>query len=165
MVIPAYNCQESLDLTLASLSHQTYPDHLLEVIVADDGSEPPIELPKIRPTNCRIVRVPDHSTGWGRSNALHVGAMNSDGEILHWLDADMVVFPDHVEAQVRWQHVSDEAVTLGYKRFVASALPTPEEVVGTVRRRHDRQALPHPGHRAARLRREADQRHRSAPRR
>lgn len=128
VVIPAYNCQESLNLTLASLSHQTYPDHLLDVVVADDGSEPPIELPKIRPTNCRIVRVPDHSTGWGRSNALHVGATNSDGEILHWLDADMVIFPDHVEAQVRWHHVSEEAVTLGYKRFVASDLPTPEEV-------------------------------------
>ncbi|WP_326561287.1 glycosyltransferase [Micromonospora sp. NBC_01796] len=128
VVIPAYNCQESLNLTLASLSHQTYPDHLLEVVVADDGSEPPIELPKIRPTNCRIVRVPEHSTGWGRSNALHVGAINSEGEILHWLDADMVVFPEHVEAQVRWHHVSEEAVTLGYKRFVASDFPTPEEV-------------------------------------
>ncbi|MFI6762776.1 glycosyltransferase [Micromonospora sp. NPDC050417] len=128
VVIPAYNCQETLNLTLASLSHQTYPDHLLEVVVADDGSEPPIELPKIRPTNCRIVRVPEHSTGWGRSNALHVGASNSDGEILHWLDADMVVFPEHIEAQVRWQHVSEEAVTLGYKRFVADNFPTPEEV-------------------------------------
>lgn len=128
MVIPAYNCQESLNLTLASLAHQTYPSHLLEVIVADDGSEPRIELPKIRPDNCRIVRVPDHSSGWGRANALHVGAMHSSGEILHWLDADMIVFPEHVEAQVRWHHVSDELVTLGYKRFVPSEWTTPEEV-------------------------------------
>ncbi|MGW0432288.1 glycosyltransferase [Micromonospora sp. NPDC003197] len=128
VVIPAYNCQESLDLTLASLSHQTYPAHLLEVVVVDDGSEPPIELPKIRPLNCRIVRTADHSAGWGRSNALHVGATVSTGEILHWLDADMIVFPEHVEAQVRWQHVSDEAVTLGYKRFVGNGWATPEEV-------------------------------------
>ncbi|MEV7228865.1 MULTISPECIES: glycosyltransferase [Polymorphospora] len=127
VVIPAYNCQESLDLTLASLRHQTYPEELLEVIVADDGSEPPLELPKIRPTNCRIVRVPDHSTGWGRANALHVGATQSTGEIIHWLDADMVVFHEHVEAQVRWHHVSDEVVTLGYKRFV-TGWATPEEV-------------------------------------
>ena len=74
VVIPAYNCQESLNLTLAALAHQTYPAELLEVVIADDTSEPPIELPKIRPANCRIVRVADHSAGWGRANALHVGA-------------------------------------------------------------------------------------------
>lgn len=129
VVIPAYNCQESLNNTLASLSCQTYPDELLEVVVVDDNSEPPLELPKISPANCRVVRVADHSTGWGRANALHVGATNSTGEIIHWLDADMVVFPEHVEAQVRWHHVSDEAVTLGYKRFVNTGRTTPEEVV------------------------------------
>jgi glycosyltransferase involved in cell wall biosynthesis len=128
VIIPAYNCQESLDLTLAALSHQTYPAELTEVVVVDDGSEPPIELPKIRPENTRIVRVADHSDGWGRSNALHVGAVNSEGEILHWLDADMVAFPEHLAAQARWHHVSDEVVTLGYKRFVNTGWATPEEV-------------------------------------
>ena len=38
VIIPAYNCQASLDLVLAALSRQTYPDQLLEVIVVDDGS-------------------------------------------------------------------------------------------------------------------------------
>jgi glycosyltransferase involved in cell wall biosynthesis len=128
VVIPAYNCQESLSLTLASLAHQTYPAQLLEVVVADDTSDPPLELPKIRPANCRIVRVGDHSSGWGRSNALHVGATNSTGEIIHWLDADMVVYPEHVEAQARWHHVSDDVVTLGHKRFVGTGWSTPEEV-------------------------------------
>ena len=128
LIIPAYNCQPSLDLTLAALRHQSYPAELLEVVVVDDRSDPPIELPKISPTNCRIVRVADHSAGWGRSNALHVGALNSNGEILHWLDADMIVFPEHVAAQVRWQHVSDEVVTLGYKRFVGNGWATPEQV-------------------------------------
>lgn len=128
VIIPAYNCQQLLDLTLASLSHQTYPEDLLEVVVVDDTSEPAIELPKIRPSNCRIVRVADHSSGWGSANARHVGALNSTGEILQWLDADMVVFPEHVEAHARWHHVSDEVVTLGYKRFVGSGWATPEEV-------------------------------------
>jgi len=127
VVIPAYNCQESLNLTLAALAHQTYPADLLDVVIADDTSEPPLELPKIRPQNCRIVRVGDHSAGWGRANALHVGATHSTGEIIHWLDADMVVFPEHVEAQARWHHVSDEVVTLGHKRFVTS-WSTPDEV-------------------------------------
>lgn len=128
VVIPAYNCQQSLELTLAALAQQTYPADLLEVVVADDGSDPPIELPVRRPANCRLIRVPDHSAAWGRANALHVGATQSSGEILHWLDADMVVFPEHVEAQARWHHLSDELVTLGYKRFVDADWPTPEEI-------------------------------------
>ncbi|MDW5327577.1 glycosyltransferase [Plantactinospora sp. KLBMP9567] len=128
LIIPAHDCQPSLDLTLAALHAQTYPSGLLEAVVVDDGSDPPLVLPRIRPDNCRLLRVADHAGGWGRSTALHVGAEQSEGEILHWLDADMVVFPEHVAAQARWQHVSDEVVTLGYKRFVDADWPTPEQV-------------------------------------
>jgi GT2 family glycosyltransferase len=126
VVMPVHNGQDLLNLTLASLSRQTYPAHLLEVVVVDDGSQPPLTLPELRPELCRILHVTE---GWGRSNALHTGAAHSDGEILHWLDADMVVFPEHVEAQARWHHVSDDAVTLGYKRFVNEGTLTAEDVV------------------------------------
>ncbi|MFC0007397.1 glycosyltransferase [Micromonospora siamensis] len=153
VVIPAYNCQASLDLTLASLSRQTYPDELLEVVVVDDGSQPPIELPAVRPANTRLVRAGEHSDGWGRANALHVGATVSTGEVLHWLDADMVAHPAHVEAQLRWHHVAPYAVTLGYKRFVdtcpgAADWPTPDAVValwdaGTPQRLFDTEGEPH----------------------
>lgn len=134
VVIPAFQCQPTLDLTLASLSRQTYPADLLEVIVVDDGSDPPLTLPSIRPKRTTLLRVGDSGeSGWGRANALHWGAAHSSGEILHWLDADMIAFPEHVAAQARWQHVLPYAVTLGYKRFVDSAVhgpwPTPETIV------------------------------------
>jgi len=115
VIIPAYRCQATLELTLASLSRQTYPADLLEVVVVDDGSEPALTLPPIRPARTTLVRV---GAGWGRANALAWGVRHSTGEILHWLDADMVVYPEHVAAQARWQHVLPYAVTLGYKRFV-----------------------------------------------
>lgn len=121
MVIPAYNCQATLDLTLASLSRQTYPAGLLEVVVVDDGSDPPLALPAIRPERTALLRA--GGGGWGRANALRFGAERSDGEILHWLDADLVVFPEHVAAQARWHHVLPYAVTLGYKRFVEPEPP------------------------------------------
>src|SRR5690606_13665679 len=60
--------------------------------------------------------------------ALRLGAAESRGDIIHWLDADMLVHPDHVEAQARWHHVVPYAVTLGGKRFVDPPWPTPEEV-------------------------------------
>ena len=131
VVIPSYQCQSTLDLTLAALSHQTYPAHLLEVIVVDDGSDPPLALPKLRPSRTTLLTVGD--SGWGRANALAWGAAHSRGEILHWLDADMVPFPEHVAAQARWHHVLPYAVTLGYKRFVDpfpdGTWPPPQDVL------------------------------------
>jgi glycosyltransferase involved in cell wall biosynthesis len=130
VVIPAFQCQPTLDLTLASLSRQTYPADLLEVVVVDDGSDPPLTLPAILPERTKLVRV--DGSGWGRANALRCGVAHSSGEILHWLDADMVAFPEHVAAQARWQHVLPYAVTLGYKRFVDPDVHGPWPAPGAV---------------------------------
>src|SRR5690606_5943010 len=80
-----------------------------------DGSEPPIELPELRPDNTRIVRP---ASGWGISNAVNTGAKAADGEIIQRLDADMVPCREHIEAMARWHHVTDYLVTIGMKRFV-----------------------------------------------
>lgn len=129
VIIPAYQCADTLALTLAALSAQSYPSELLEVVVVDDGSEPKLELPEVVPEHCRVVRAGDYSTGWGRANALHVGATVAEGTVLHWLDADLIPFPEHVAAQVRWHHAAPDVVTLGYKRFVPHGLPAVSEVV------------------------------------
>lgn len=126
VVIPAYGSQEKLDLTLAALSRQTYPGDLLEVVVVDDKSDPALRLPDLRPERTTMITP---TTGWGRANALHTGAEHSTGQILHWLDSDMLPFPDHVAAQARWHHAVPYAVTLGYKRFVdRPSWPTPDEI-------------------------------------
>jgi GT2 family glycosyltransferase len=118
VVIPAYGAQRLLPYVLAGLAAQTYPAHLLEVVVADDDPRSPFELPEVRPEATRIVRVEE---GWGRANACHTGALASEGQVIHWLDADMLVEPDEVEAQLRWHHLIDHAVVLGHKWFVDPA--------------------------------------------
>jgi len=40
VVIPVYNRNKILSMTLAAITHQTYPSHLIEVVVVDDGSTP-----------------------------------------------------------------------------------------------------------------------------
>ena len=115
VVIPAHDAARTLPYTLASLALQTYPDDLLEVVVVDDGSEPPLELPERRPTNTRVVRTTE---SWGRAHACHTGAVASTGEVIHWLDADMLLHRDQVEAQLRWHHLLDHAVVMGHKMFV-----------------------------------------------
>ncbi|HZE31086.1 MAG TPA: glycosyltransferase family 2 protein [Actinoallomurus sp.] len=116
VVIPAYGAQEKLDMTLAALAGQSYPSHLLEVVVVDDGSTPPLRLPEIVPERVRLMRAA--GPGWGRANACKTGAELAEGDVIHWLDSDMVTFHDHVEAQMRWHHLADYLVVLGYKRFV-----------------------------------------------
>ena len=44
IVIPARNNQRQLDRLLACLTHQTYPAHLMEVVVVDDHSTPRLRL-------------------------------------------------------------------------------------------------------------------------
>jgi GT2 family glycosyltransferase len=117
VVIPAYDAGRLLPTVLAGLAAQSYPAHLLEVVVANDGPGE-LELPEVRPERTRIVRVTD---GWGRANACHTGALAAEGQVLHWLDADMLVEREHVEAQLRWHHVVDYAVALGHKWFVDPA--------------------------------------------
>lgn len=113
VVVPAHDARH-LPKTLAGLAAQTYPDHLLDVVVVDDGSDPPAVLPDVRPRRTRLVATRD---GWGRAATCHTGAEVSDGEVIHWLDADMVPDRHEVEAQMRWHHVIDYAVVLGHKTF------------------------------------------------
>ena len=132
VVIPAYDAQRLLPFVLAGLAAQTYPAHLLEVVVVDDGPGI-LALPELRPERTRIVRVTD---GWGRANACHTGALAAEGDVVHWFDADMLAERHEVEAQARWHHVLDHAVVLGDKWFVDPApvlAATPEAVREAVR--------------------------------
>lgn len=116
VVIPAHGHQDKLDVTLASLAAQTYPAELMEVVVVDDGTSPPLRLPEVRPDETRIVApLPG---GWASAHATNSGVAQSEGDVVLRLDSDMLVFGDHVEAQMRWHHAADYLAVLGHKRFV-----------------------------------------------
>ncbi len=115
VVVPAWEAGRTLPYVLAGLAAQSYPSDLLEVVVVDDGSVEALRLGEVRPEHTQIVRV---EAGWGRANALNRGAAASSGQVLHWLDSDMLASADHVLAQLRWHHLIDYAVVLGTKRFV-----------------------------------------------
>lgn len=131
VVIPAFGGQHRLDLTLAALSAQTYPSSLTEVIVVDDGSEQPLRLPEIRPENTRIILSPPGGRGAG--HAMNAGIEVTGGEIVQRLDADMVICRAHLEALMRWQHLTDYLVTIGGKKFVHEPVLTPAQVRDAVR--------------------------------
>ncbi len=130
IVIPVHDTP-TLPLTLASIAAQDYPEQLIEVIVVDDGSREPLDLGPVVPPNLRVVRV--EGAEWGRSHAAHVGALAATGDILYWVDADMVLFRDNVREHAKWSHFIPEAATIGSKGFVADWSYTPEDVHRRVR--------------------------------
>lgn len=121
-VLPCRDGGETLVRTLASLAAQTYPSELLDVVVADDGSDPPLDpahltegLPQEAP-NITVVR--QERAGFGAGRARNLGAGYARGEILLFLDADTLIEPWGVEAHARWHHAVRDAVVLGNHRNV-----------------------------------------------
>jgi len=127
VVLPARDCQDELDRTLASLAQQTYPSDLTEVVVVDDASTVPLRLPRDRPAHTRLLTLED-APGHGSGRARHAGASVTEAEVVLFIDADMVVDRWHVEAHARWHHVTPHAVVLAHKWFVDFAGITPAQV-------------------------------------
>lgn len=124
IVVPAYGDQEKLDLTLAGLAVQTYPAALIEVIVVDNGSSPPLRLPELRPEGTSLIICPVP----GRAHARNAGLSAATGDVIHWLDSDVVLDRRSVEAHMRWHHEAPYLAVTGYLRFTPARLPAPEAV-------------------------------------
>jgi len=84
-----------------------------QVIVVDDGSSPPVQLPAPRPPDTALLRIPPSGPGPARN----AGAAATTQPVLVFLDADVVVPPDaigrlqalldgHPQAAAAWATVS-----------------------------------------------------------
>jgi glycosyltransferase involved in cell wall biosynthesis len=116
VVIPTYNRKQILKLVLLSLFQQSYPKDKYEVVVADDGSndgtkEQIIKLKK--QTQIPIKYVYKKNKGFCPGQARNLGAKNSKGEIIIFLDDDTIAAPNLISNHVKSQR--DVDVVLGYK--------------------------------------------------
>ena len=127
VILPCYMGQQELALTFAGLSRQTYPHHLIEVIVVDDGSDPPIKLPSQLPFETSLVV--QERDGFGLARARNLGAKNAKGEILIFLDCDMIPESRLVEAHSRWHHENKFGLTLGFRNHADFSGIFPEDLV------------------------------------
>ena len=131
VILPCYMGQKELALTFAGLSRQTYPHHLIEVIVVDDGSDPPIKLPSQLPFETSVVV--QERDGFGLARARNLGAKNAKGEILIFLDCDMIPEQQLVEAHARWHHENKFGLTLGFRSHADFSGISPDEQSDTIR--------------------------------
>jgi glycosyltransferase involved in cell wall biosynthesis len=90
VVIPAHNRPQLLLEAIESVRRQTVTDW--EIVVVDDGSNPPLVVPD--DSRIRLVR---HPVAAGRSAARNAGVAASDGALLAFLDDDDFFTEDRLE--------------------------------------------------------------------
>lgn len=121
IVIPVYNRREILAKTLAGLVHQTYPLDLIEVIIADDGSsDSPEELIPVFSPYFSIKHVYQNDEGYRLSAVRNLGISAASHDQIIILDCDMLPVPTLVEAYMKWLHISQKVIVIGYRKFVCS---------------------------------------------
>jgi len=110
VVIPAYNAEETLPKTIASVCAQTYDD--LEIIVVDDASTDDTAAVLDRFDDPRIQFF-SHEENRGGSAARNTGIKRATGDYIAFLDADDEWHPRKIEKQLdELKRRSDEWVAV-----------------------------------------------------
>jgi glycosyltransferase involved in cell wall biosynthesis len=105
VITATYNRQKKLQEIVKALSQQTLSANEYEVIVVDDGSPEPIKIPDdSRPKNLKLIRFEKNQE---RSVARSTGVEAAQGEILVFVDDDLILKNDflenHLKAQAEWE--------------------------------------------------------------
>ena len=111
VVIPTFNRKASLLRTLDSLNRQTYPADRYEVVVVDDGGDDGTgEIVHMSFSfRLRCLRQPNQ----GDAIARNLGALESRGELLIFLDDDIVVEPEFIAGMAEEHRESDPLIVVG----------------------------------------------------
>lgn len=122
VVIATRDRPAKLEETIARFGRQTLLSAEYEVVVVDDGSIPPVAP---RQENggplCRTL----HVEARGRSAARNAGAAVASGTLLVFVDDDVTVGPDFLEAHLSAQQEWPGALAAGAIRLSPGATTTP----------------------------------------
>lgn len=114
VVIPHFEQPEDLERVLHGLSRQRGAVHIVDVIVADDGSSTPPALGLDHGLPLLVVR---HERAGRRPAATrNLGAAAARGDVLVFLDADTVPAPDCIARLAALPAVAPEVVAVGRRR-------------------------------------------------
>jgi serine acetyltransferase/glycosyltransferase involved in cell wall biosynthesis len=112
VVIPTYERAERVARLVSDLAAQTLPPGAFEVIVVDDGSrEDP--RPRLEAVKAPFHLVIERQQNQGPAAARHRGALLARGEILVFLDDDMIPAPGLLEEHLRVHDATPRAVVVG----------------------------------------------------
>ncbi len=119
LIIPVYQGGDRFKDCVNALLELDYPQKNLQVIIVDDGSDDGTWewlSQEVFPDNFTILR---HVKNKGRAAARNTGIKQADGDVLIFLDADMLVKPDFASRHLLELSAENEEAVAG----LISALP------------------------------------------
>jgi len=109
ILIPAYNAARWIPDTIQSALQQTWPNK--EIIIVDDGSKDDTlaVCRALESKSVKVVTQPNSGAPVARNRALEL----AQGDFIQWLDADDLMDPRKLEAQMKVAHeINDPRVLL-----------------------------------------------------
>ena len=119
VIIPVYNRSRELEFVLAGLIHQTYPPHLIEVVIADDGSQEDIPAVVDRfasQLNIKYCRQSDQGYRLAKVRNLGIHAASHDSLVI--LDSDAIPCRSLLESYLQFLHVRRDVALFGLRHYV-----------------------------------------------
>lgn len=167
VVIPAYNEELDIDRCLLSLQSQTYPHHLIEIVIVDDGSSDNTVNRVLRymgtpvaegfrtsaftvysPRFDGVLNVVRRKRGGdiqhGKAAAVNAGIDLISGDLVFSIDADVVLAPVAIEKAVRVFAANPDMVAATGHLIIDPYLAPECDQQGTIQLNED--GLPEPKH-------------------
>ena len=130
IVLPVYNRIDMLRRTIAMLTHQTYPLELIEVIIADDGSDDnPEQLIDEFKQFFEINYVRQRDEGYRLSHIRNLGVRSARHDNVIILDCDMAPVPNLVKTYAEWLVLDYDVILIGHRRYVDANDIAPKNVL------------------------------------
>lgn len=125
VIVASYNQKQTLKLNLLAWVHQTYPQNLFEVIVADDGSSDGTQemvkgLQSRLPYSIKLYSHEDK--GFRLAKVRNEGVAMSSGEIVIFVDGDTIPSPDYIWEHMKYYHVSNRVAVVGMRQRIENTL-------------------------------------------
>ncbi len=106
IIIPAYNCEKTIQKCLESLIVQNYPSY--EIIIVDDGSTDSTANICAGYETVKLIQ----TTNGGPSRARNIGVKAAKGDIVAFTDSDCIIHHDWIK-ELQKGFSSDDVVSVG----------------------------------------------------
>lgn len=115
VVVPTFGRPGDITRLAAQLAAQTLSPDAYQVVVVDDGSRVDVRT-LLRPADYRFELLVERQENAGSAAARQRGAERATGDLLVFVDDDMHVGPDYLQAHLQAHQGDGPLVVLGQRR-------------------------------------------------